>query len=103
MALEAHECPRCGYILITQKPLDGLTPQQALAFWYIVDFLKARGHSPSLEELRIALDLKSRSGVHRILTLLVDRGWLLRRNRRSRGLALSPAATAAIANQSVNP
>ncbi|WP_457852331.1 transcriptional repressor LexA [Rhodovarius lipocyclicus] len=53
---------------------------------YIHRHLNETGYSPSFEEMKEALDLKSKSGIHRLITALEERGFLVRRAHRARAL-----------------
>lgn len=44
--------------------------------------------APSFEEMKVALGLKSKSGVHRLITALVERGYLERLPNRARALEI---------------
>jgi repressor LexA len=63
-----------------------LTRKQHELLIYIHDRLAATGISPSFEEMKQALDLKSKSGVHRLITALVERGFIERLPNRARAL-----------------
>lgn len=63
-----------------------LTRKQAELLRYIDDEVRATGVSPSFEEMKEALNLKSKSGVHRLITALVERGFLARHPNRARAL-----------------
>lgn len=63
-----------------------LTRQQKKLLLFINDRLQADGVAPSFEEMRDALDLKSKSGVHRMVQALVERGFLERLPNRARAL-----------------
>jgi repressor LexA len=63
-----------------------LTRKQHELLFYIHDRLSATGVSPSFEEMKDALDLKSKSGVHRLITALVERGFIERLPNRARAL-----------------
>ena len=63
-----------------------LTRKQAELLRYIDDQLRATGISPSFEEMKDAMDLRSKSGVHRLITALVERGFLARHANRARAL-----------------
>jgi SOS-response transcriptional repressor LexA len=52
----------------------GLTKRQSEALAFIRGFIEAKGYSPSGEEIRVALSLGSKSGVHRIVHGLRKRG-----------------------------
>jgi repressor LexA len=63
-----------------------LTQKQHQLIVFINDRLKLTGISPSFDEMREGLQLKSKSGVHRIITALEERGFLNRLHNRSRAL-----------------
>ncbi len=63
-----------------------LTRKQHELLFYIHDRLADAGISPSFEEMKEALDLKSKSGVHRLITALVERGFIERLPNRARAL-----------------
>ena len=63
-----------------------LTRKQHELICFIEDRLAETGVSPSFEEMKEALDLKSKSGVHRLINALVERGYLRRLPNRARAL-----------------
>ncbi len=63
-----------------------LTRKQHELLIYIDKHLKATGFSPSFEEMKEALQLKSKSGIHRLISALEERGFLRRRHHRARAL-----------------
>ena len=63
-----------------------LTKKQHELICFIDDRLNATGVSPSFEEMKEALDLKSKSGVHRLISALEERGFLRRLPNRARAL-----------------
>lgn len=63
-----------------------LTRKQHELLMFIDRHLKATGFSPSFEEMKDALKLKSKSGIHRLITALEERGFLRRRAHRARAL-----------------
>ncbi|MHA6722683.1 transcriptional repressor LexA [Sphingomonas sp. RS2018] len=63
-----------------------LTKKQHELICFIADRLNETGISPSFEEMKEALDLKSKSGVHRLISALVERGFLRRLANRARAL-----------------
>ncbi|WP_424133913.1 transcriptional repressor LexA [Roseomonas chloroacetimidivorans] len=82
-----------------------LTRKQHELLTFIDKHLRNTGFSPSFEEMKEALNLKSKSGIHRLITALEERGFLKRRAHRARALevlrmpdSLAPrAAQAAVA------
>jgi len=63
-----------------------LTRKQHELICFINDRLDASGVSPSFEEMKEALDLKSKSGVHRLISALEERGFIRRLANRARAL-----------------
>ncbi len=63
-----------------------LTRKQHELLCYIHDHLGETGVSPSFEEMKDALDLKSKSGVHRLISALEERGFIRRLPNRARAL-----------------
>ena len=63
-----------------------LTRKQHELLTFIDRHLKATGFSPSFEEMKDALQLKSKSGIHRLISALEERGFLKRRHHRARAL-----------------
>jgi len=63
-----------------------LTKKQHELLLYIDGKLSETGVSPSFEEMKEALDLKSKSGVHRLISALEERGFIKRLANRARAL-----------------
>jgi repressor LexA len=63
-----------------------LTAKQRELIIFIQQRLEETGISPSFEEMKEALDLKSKSGVHRLISALEERGFLRRLPNRARAL-----------------
>src|SRR6478735_321169 len=63
-----------------------LTRKQHELLCFINDRLGEAGVSPSFEEMKEALDLKSKSGVHRLISALEERGFIRRLPNRARAL-----------------
>ena len=63
-----------------------LTRKQHELIRFIQDRLEETGISPSFEEMKDALDLKSKSGVHRLISALEERGFIRRLPNRARAL-----------------
>ncbi|MBD3760583.1 transcriptional repressor LexA [Sphingomonadaceae bacterium G21617-S1] len=63
-----------------------LTRKQHDLLIFIHDRLAATGVSPSFEEMKEALDLKSKSGVHRLISALEERNFIRRLPNRARAL-----------------
>ena len=63
-----------------------LTAKQRELLMFIDRRLGESGISPSFDEMREALDLKSKSGVHRLISALEERGFIRRLPNRARAL-----------------
>jgi len=79
-----------------------LTRKQYELLIFIHDRLRETGVPPSFEEMKDALDLKSKSGIHRLITSLEERGFIRRLAHRARALEvikLPESMTAGFATQ----
>ena len=65
-----------------------LTRKQHELLCFINDRLSETGVSPSFEEMKEALDLKSKSGVHRLISALEERNFIRRLPNRARALEI---------------
>jgi repressor LexA len=63
-----------------------LTRKQHELLVFIDGHLRVTGFSPSFEEMKAALNLRSKSGIHRLISALEERGFLARRHHRARAL-----------------
>lgn len=68
------------------KGLMMLTPKQKELLLFIHERLKETGVPPSFDEMKDALDLRSKSGIHRLITALEERGFIRRLPHRARAL-----------------
>lgn len=66
-----------------------LTRKQHELICFIQDRLDQSGISPSFEEMKEALGLRSKSGVHRLISALEERGFLRRLPNRARALEVT--------------
>jgi len=85
-----------------------LTRKQHELICFIDDRLRATGVSPSFEEMKEALDLKSKSGVHRLISALEEREFIRRLPNRARALEVlrmpeRPVAKKAAAKPATTP
>ena len=75
-----------------------LTRKQLELLRFIHERLKEAGVPPSFDEMKDALDLRSKSGIHRLITALEERGFIRRLPNRARAIEVSscrkPSATA---------
>ena len=65
-----------------------LTKKQHELLMFINERLKETGVPPSFDEMKDALDLRSKSGIHRLITALEERGFLRRLPNRARALEI---------------
>jgi repressor LexA len=63
-----------------------LTRKQLELLLFIDGHLKKQGTAPSFEEMKMAVNLKSKSGIHRLVAALEERGFLRRLPHRARAL-----------------
>lgn len=82
-----------------------LTRKQHELLTFIDGHLKSTGFSPSFEEMKDALQLKSKSGIHRLISALEERGFLRRHHHRARALEVMrvPDAMGAQAQRQPRP
>lgn len=64
----------------------GLTSKQAELLGFIETYMAVDGVSPSFDEMRRAVNLKSKSGIHRLISALEERGFIRRMHNRARAL-----------------
>src|SRR5215468_6363222 len=75
-----------------------LTPKQKQLLLFINERIEATGVPPSFDEMKEALDLRSKSGIHRLIMALEERGFIRRLANRARAievLRLPESATVA--------
>jgi repressor LexA len=65
-----------------------LTRKQYELLMFIHERIRESGIPPSFDEMKDALDLKSKSGIHRLITALEERGFLRRMEKRARALEI---------------
>ncbi len=65
-----------------------LTRKQYELLMFIHERVRETGIPPSFDEMKDALDLKSKSGIHRLITALEERGFLRRMEKRARALEI---------------
>lgn len=66
-----------------------LTKKQRDLLLYISAHMSDDGVAPSFEEMKAALNLKSKSGIHRLITALEERGYIKRLANRARALEIT--------------
>tara|TARA_Y100001970_G_scaffold215889_1_gene264257 strand:+ start:570 stop:1199 length:630 start_codon:yes stop_codon:yes gene_type:complete len=65
-----------------------LTFQQEKLLKFIIDYQKQNNVTPSFDEMKDGLDLKSKSGIHRIVAALEERGYIKKLNNRARAIEI---------------
>ena len=63
-----------------------LTAKQLKLLEYLKQSLKENSVSPSFEEMKLALGLKSKSGIHRLISALEERGFIKRLHNKARAI-----------------
>ena len=79
-----------------------LTKKQKNLLLFINKRLRASGVSPSYEEMKNSLNLKSKSGIHRLITALEERGFIRRLAHKARALEVIKLPETASANDIYN-
>ena len=79
-----------------------LTKKQKNLLLFINKKLRATGVSPSYEEMKNALNLKSKSGIHRLVSALEERGFIKRLAHKTRALEVLKLPETASANDIYN-
>tara|TARA_Y100000590_G_scaffold115130_2_gene131241 strand:+ start:12624 stop:13259 length:636 start_codon:yes stop_codon:yes gene_type:complete len=65
-----------------------LTKKQKELYDFLKDYIKKSGISPSFEEMKTALNLKSKSGIHTLITNLEQRGFIKRLKHKARAMQI---------------
>ena len=79
-----------------------LTSKQARLVRFIHEHLERDGVSPSYEEMRVSLELQSKSGIHRLVIALEERGFIRRLPNKARAIEVLRLPTSS-ARQAVPP
>ena len=79
-----------------------LTKKQKNLLLFINKKLRSSGVSPSYEEMKNSLSLKSKSGIHRLITALEERGFIKRLAHKARALEVLKLPETASANDIYN-
>ena len=66
-----------------------LTKKQKELFVYLSDYISSNDISPSFEEMKNAVNLKSKSGIHRLITSLEQRGYIKRLKHKARAIEIT--------------
>ena len=79
-----------------------LTKKQKNLLLFITKKLRSTGVSPSYEEMKQSLNLKSKSGIHRLISALEERGFIKRLAHKARALEVVKLPETASANDIYN-
>ena len=79
-----------------------LTKKQRNLLLFINKKIRSTGVSPSYEEMKNSLNLKSKSGIHRLITALQERGFIKRLAHKARALEVLKLPETASANDIYN-
>ena len=79
-----------------------LTKKQKNLLLYINKKIRSSGVSPSYEEMKNSLNLKSKSGIHRLISALEERGFIKRLAHKARALEVLKLPETASANDIYN-
>jgi len=79
-----------------------LTKKQKNLLLYINKKIRSTGVSPSYEEMKVSLNLKSKSGIHRLISALEERGFVRRLAHKARALEVVKLPENASANDIFN-
>ena len=79
-----------------------LTKKQKNLLLYINNKIRSTGVSPSYEEMKNSLNLKSKSGIHRLISALEERGFIKRLAHKARALEVLKLPEAASTNDIYN-
>ena len=66
-----------------------LTKKQKELFEFLTDYIQINNISPSFEEMKRAVNLKSKSGIHRLITSLEQRGFVKRLKHKARAMEIT--------------
>ena len=65
-----------------------LTKKQKELYDYLKNYISSNEISPSFEEMKSAVNLKSKSGIHRLITSLEERGFIKRLKHKARAMEI---------------
>ena len=79
-----------------------LTKKQKELFEYLSNYINKNNISPSFEEMKDAVNLKSKSGIHRLITSLEQRGFIKRLKHKARAMEITKTLKNSILTSSEN-
>src|SRR5215471_634129 len=89
MRTKVERAPSFGFVPAPRRRQERptmLTRKQYELLVYVKSHMDKHGVSPSFDEMKEALALKSKSGIHRLITGLEERGFIRRLPHRARAL-----------------
>jgi repressor LexA len=86
-------------VVLVRLEKEMLTRKQHELLMFIHERIKESGVPPSFDEMKDALDLRSKSGIHRLITALEERGFIRRLPNRARALEILKLPEANSPNQ----
>ena len=66
-----------------------LTKKQKELYDFLIEYISLNQISPSFEEMKNAVNLKSKSGIHRLITSLEQRGFIKRLKHKARAMEIT--------------
>ena len=72
-----------------------LTKRQKDLYVFLSDYISKNNISPSFEEMKKAINLKSKSGIHRLITSLEQRGFIKRLKHKARAMEITKRLSSA--------
>ena len=69
-----------------EQKVNMLTVKQSQLLSFLIKNIESSGTSPSYEEICVHLNLKSKSGIHRIVQGLLERDYILKLNNKARSI-----------------
>ena len=66
-----------------------LTKKQKELYDFLIEYISINEISPSFEEMKNAVNLKSKSGIHRLITSLEQRGYIKRLKHKARAMEIT--------------
>lgn len=73
-----------------------MTPDEKRLLEFVTERINATGMSPTYQEMANAVGCKTKSGIARRIESLIQQGYLVRRDRAYRGLALNTSPLAEV-------
>ena len=79
-----------------------LTKKQKELYVYLKDYISSNNICPSFEEMKNAVNLKSKSGIHRLITSLEQRGYIKRLKHKARAMEITKELPNKIMHSNIN-